>query len=40
MYKYMSIAIFLIFNFEKKFGFEFLYKLQINLKQHVKSEID
>ena len=32
---------FLIFDFEKKkFGFEFLYKMQINLKHHVKSEID
>ena len=31
---------FLIFNFEKKFVFYFLYKMQINLKHHVKSEIE
>ena len=35
----LSIAIF--FNFDKKkFGFYFLCKMQINLKHHVKSEID
>ena len=35
----LSIVIF--FNFEKqKFGFYFLYKMQINLKHHVKSEMD
>ena len=29
-----------IFNYEKKFGFLILYKMQINLKHHAKSKID